>query len=74
MKKRILKLSSILFIGLIGFVMSSNKTIVTNAINNQVALSSVPASNFASGEGNKVSYSNDGIKMIINGASTSGYS
>lgn len=74
MKKRILKLSSILFIGLIGFVMSSNKTIVTNAINNQVALSSVPASNFASGEGNTVSYSNDGIKMIINGASTSGSS
>lgn len=70
MKKKILSLLSILFVGCIGMQSNCVKTVVANAASNEVPLTAIPVSTFASGSGTDVSYSNDGVKMLISGADT----
>jgi len=72
MKKLFISLLAILFVGCIGTIDNYSTTVISHAANNEVALSEIPVSTFAGGSGTNVSYSNDGVKMLISGADTSG--
>lgn len=74
MKKLFISLLAILFVGCIGTIHNYSTTVISHAANNEVALSEIPVSTFAGGSGTNVSYSNDGVKMLISGADTSGTS
>ena len=74
MKKLFISLLAILFVGCIGTIHNYSTAVISHAANNEVALSEIPVSTFAGGSGTNVSYSNDGVKMLISGADTSGTS
>ena len=72
MKKSFVSLMSIAFLGLTLGVVNGGKAITTYAASKEVLMSNIPVSTFASGNNTTVSYSNDGVRMLIQGADTSG--
>ena len=56
---------SIPFLGLTLGVVNGGKAITTYAASKEVLMSNIPVSTFASGNNTTVSYSNDGVRMLI---------
>lgn len=70
MKKIFTSLLTTLFVGFLGIVSSTPNVSVTHALSREVPISKIPAADFVGGELKSASYTNDGLKIMIEGADT----